>query len=249
VLQVAGAISSEDAERLVLLGVDRNRIKVTGDPRVDAVLETVEDALRESGGSMEPSDTNLLVAGSTWPDDETMLLTSLVAVRRDFPTARMMIVPHEPTTDHVAALEARARGLGLTVARWTGAAGSDTAVTIVDRMGMLTALYARGAVAYVGGGFGERGIHSVLEPAGWHRPVLIGPNDRGVRDARLLSLAGGLFRLPAKDPAGALTTQWCGWLEHPSAREIAGRRAGEALAADRGAAHRSAELLATLRYP
>jgi 3-deoxy-D-manno-octulosonic-acid transferase len=119
----------------------------------------------------------------------------------------------------------------------------------VDRMGVLTALYASGAVAYVGGGFGDRGIHSVLEPAGWHRPVLIGPNDRGVRDARLLSLAGGLVRLPQVGASATLATQWSAWLEHPSAREIAGRRAGNALAGDRGAALRSAELLAALRYP
>jgi 3-deoxy-D-manno-octulosonic-acid transferase len=248
-LELAGAISAEDAERLVLLGVARERIVVTGDPRVDAVLETVADTQREHRGVQEEPDPDLLVAGSTWPQDEVVLLDALTAVRRWFPGARLIVVPHEPTPAHVAALRQRAVDRGLSVATWTGDPGGSAAVTIVERMGVLTALYARGAVAYVGGGFGDRGIHSVLEPAGWHRPVLIGPNDRGVRDARLLSLAGGLVRLPQAGAAETLATQWSAWLEHPSAREVAGRRAGNALAADRGAAHRSAELLAALRYP
>jgi 3-deoxy-D-manno-octulosonic-acid transferase len=248
-LELAAAISPEDAERLVLLGVDRERIVITGDPRVDAVLETMADAERELHGAAEMADPNILVAGSTWPDDDTVLIEALAEVRRWFPEARMIIVPHEPTVSNVAALAQRAQDRGLTVATWTGSPLADIAVTIVDRMGVLTSLYARGAVAYVGGGFGERGIHSVLEPAGWHRPVVIGPNDRGVRDANLLGLAGGLVRLPREAPATALATQWGAWIEHPSAREIAGRRAGKALAGDRGAARRSAELLASLRYP
>lgn len=248
-LELAGAISAEDAGRLVLLGTDRDRIVITGDPRVDAVLDTVATAERERGDTAENGDPNVLVAGSTWPEDEAVLLEALVAVRRWHPEARMIIVPHEPTPAHITALEHRAKDRNLSVARWTEDSPGGAAVQWVDRMGVLTALYAHGAVAYVGGGFGDRGIHSVLEPAGWHRPVVIGPNDRGVRDARLLAGAGGLVRLPRPGAGEALATQWGAWLEHPSAREIAGRRAAKALAADRGAARRSAELLAALRYP
>ena len=247
-LELAGAISPEDAERLVVLGADRERIVVTGDPRVDAVLASVADADTDHGRVTE-GDPDLMVAGSTWNDDEAVLLEALVMVRKWHTNARMVIVPHEPTPAHIAALEERARSHGLSSARWSGDTSTDAAVQWVDRMGVLTTLYAQGAVAYVGGGFGERGIHSVLEPAGWYRPVVIGPNDRGVRDARLLAGAGGLVRLPAQGAAAALATQWSAWLDHPSAREVAGRRAGEALAGDRGAAQRSAELLASLRYP
>jgi 3-deoxy-D-manno-octulosonic-acid transferase len=248
-LDLVAAISAEDAGRLVQLGANRERIVVTGDPRVDAVLETVTEVGRESLGARGQFDQNLLVAGSTWPEDEAILLDALMIVRRTFPDARLRIVPHEPTADHIAGLATRARSRGLSVANWDGDIRETAAVSIVARMGVLTALYATGAVAYVGGGFGERGIHSVLEPAGWHRPVIIGPNDRGVRDARLLASAGGLFRLPREAPAASLARQWGGWLEHPSERDVAGQLAGEALAGDRGAAMRSAELLAALGYP
>jgi 3-deoxy-D-manno-octulosonic-acid transferase len=247
-LGLVAAISPEDAERLARLGADPARMVVTGDPRVDVVLETVEEARRQAPQLVD-SDEAALVAGSTWPRDEAVLLAAFAQVRRQHPSARLIVVPHEPTADHVAGLEARASEHGLTTALWDGNRQEGGAVEIVDRMGLLSALYASGSMAYVGGGFGERGIHSVLEPAGWQRPVLIGPNDRGVRDARLLANAGGLVRLPWKAPEVALANQWGAWLDYPTARYLAGERAGEALLPDRGASRRSAELLAALHYP
>ena len=248
-LGLVAAIAPDDAERLARLGADPARLVVTGDPRVDVVLETVEAARRASPQLIDSTDEFALVAGSTWPRDEVVLLAAFAQVRRQHPAARLILVPHEPTADHIAALETRASEYGLATARWDGNRRDGAVVEIVDRMGLLSALYASGSMAYVGGGFGERGIHSVLEPAGWQRPVLIGPNDRGVRDARLLANAGGLVRLPWKAPEVALANQWGAWLDYPTARFMAGERAGEALLSDRGASQRSAELLAALRYP
>lgn len=240
-LDVAAAISAEDAARLERLGTPRARITVTGDPRVDVVLEGV-DRHREGASH----DESLLVAGSTWPGDESVLLDALVATRRDHPEARLVIAPHEPTADHLAILEREIASRGLASTRWSAEGARMDAVQVVDQMGVLAALYGRGAIAYVGGGFGDRGIHSVLEPAAWARPVIIGPNDRGVRDAALLAEAGGLVRLPVQDTQAALVTQWRAWLEDPASRARAGDAARAALEGDRGAARRSAELLVTL---
>jgi 3-deoxy-D-manno-octulosonic-acid transferase len=240
-LDVAAAISAEDAARLERLGTPRDRIVVTGDPRVDVVLEGVD---RHRDGVLH--DGSLLVAGSTWPGDESVLLDALVAIRRDHPQARLVIAPHEPTADHLAVLDYEIASRGLASTRWSTEGPPTDAVQVVDQMGVLAALYGRGAIAYVGGGFGGRGIHSVLEPAAWGRPVIIGPNDRGVRDAALLAEAGGLVRLPVQDPRAALVTRWRAWLEDPASRARAGDAARAALEGDRGAAERSAELLCSL---
>lgn len=242
-LDLAAAISASDGERLARLGADPSRITVTGDPRIDAVLDGID---RTRADWPREADPHLLVAGSTWPADERLLLHALAAVRVTHPAARLLLVPHEPRPEHIATLHQSAKALGLTSAPWQRAQPTDAAVEIVDQMGFLAGLYSLGAVAYVGGGFGVRGIHSVLEPAGWGRPVIIGPRDRGVRDAALLESAGGLVRLPNTADAAALTRQWLRWLEEPATTARAGRDAGEALAADRGAARRSAELLAGL---
>src|SRR5690606_380824 len=95
-------------------------------------------------------------------------------------------------------------------------------------------------IAYVGGGFGERGIHSVVEPAAWQRPVVVGPHDRATREVALMRARGGLVQLPSNDPALALAVQWQAWLDDPEARDAAGAAALEALSGDRGAAARTA---------
>ena len=108
----AGAIAEADAERLSRLGVRRDRIRVLGDPRFDSVAARVaavppgDPLLRYGAGA--PT----LVAGSTWPPDEVVLLAAFAEVRRRFPAARLIIVPHEPTAEHLAALERRAATAG-----------------------------------------------------------------------------------------------------------------------------------------
>ncbi|MEP7220481.1 MAG: hypothetical protein ABI876_16265, partial [Bacteroidota bacterium] len=103
----------------------------------------------------------------------------------------MIIVPHEPTEKHVASLlDAFPGSVTLTRLERDGAETPPGAV-IVDRTGILAALYRIGDIAYVGGGFGD-GVHSVLEPAAYGVPVLSGPGIGRSRDAVLMAAAGSL---------------------------------------------------------
>ena len=107
-VDAAGAIAEGDAGRLSRLGVRRDRIRVLGDPRFDSVAARVaaippdEPLLRYGRGAAT------LVAGSTWPPDERVLLEAFAQVRHRFPDARLILVPHEPTGEHLAALDRRA---------------------------------------------------------------------------------------------------------------------------------------------
>jgi 3-deoxy-D-manno-octulosonic-acid transferase len=53
---------------------------------------------------------------------------------------------------------------------------SDSNVFIIDTIGILTKIYSYADIAYVGGGFGNPGVHNILEPATFGVPVVIGPN-------------------------------------------------------------------------
>jgi 3-deoxy-D-manno-octulosonic-acid transferase len=245
-LTLAGAISSADAARLVRLGCPADRIVITGDPRVDSVLGIVDampadDPLRRLA---DPGAT--LVAGSTWPEDERLLLAAFATVKSQRRNARLILVPHDPKPAHLAGIIAAAATAGLEVPQLLSGLteGSSPAILVVDQVGVLARLYATGGIAYVGGGWGRAGIHSVLEPAAWARPVIIGPRDRGSRDAQLLEEAGGLVRLPPKELAvAALSERWLAWLADPAGRNAAGQAARAALTAERGAAWRNAEML------
>src|SRR5438093_8848123 len=93
---------------------------------------------------------------------------------------------------------------------------------VVDRVGVLAALYGSGTMAYVGGGFGRAGLHSVLEPAAWGIPVAFGPRWHQSRDAELLIKAGaGVAVSDYRD----LTRVWDGWLQDETRRAGEGRRA------------------------
>ena len=240
-LDAAAAVASDDADRLAMLGCPRDRILVTGDPRIDSVLDVVEHAT----GAGPAADPATLVAGSTWSDDVTIVLGALELVRDRHPEARLIIAPHDPTSGHLQRVSAVARELGLAEpVRYSKLAPGETpTITVVDRVGVLARLYGRGGMAYVGGGWGTSGIHSVLEPAAWGIPVVIGPNDRGSRDAALLKSVGALTRLSEPATPRELATIWGAWLDQPMSAREAGRTARAVLEAERGAAMKSAEML------
>jgi 3-deoxy-D-manno-octulosonic-acid transferase len=103
-------------------------------------------------------------------------------------------------------------------------------------------------MAYVGGGFGRAGLHSVLEPAAWGLPVTFGPRWGESRDAAALLQAGGARALTPHEETGVeeLAGIWNGWIERESERRAAGERARRLVEGGRGASARSAELLAGL---
>ncbi|MEO5824837.1 MAG: glycosyltransferase N-terminal domain-containing protein [Gemmatimonadales bacterium] len=242
-LATIGAVGREDANRLITLGADPECITVTGDPRIDSVLERV-DKMPPGDGLLPGDPAVTLVAGSTWPDDEKVLINAFAAVRQARPDARLVIVPHEPSTKHLAALDATIAAAALHPAVRRDALGSEKApLVIVDQTGVLATLYRGAGMAYVGGGWGTAGIHSVLEPAAWGTSIFIGPHDRGSADARMLADAGALKRLPATDPESTLARWWLDLLGNPAQQRRDGDAARAALEVGRGAATRSAILL------
>jgi 3-deoxy-D-manno-octulosonic-acid transferase len=190
-LDAVGAIDAADADRLTAVGVRAERVTITGDTRYDqvharAAVRDLHAALLATLTSPRPT----LVAGSTWPTDERVLLSAWRALRVAVPDARLIIAPHEPTEAHCAPIEAWAQGAGLSISR-LGAARATHDVVLVDRVGVLGDLYGLADAAFVGGGFHAAGLHSVLEPAAFGVPVLFGPRHHTSRDARLLWESNG----------------------------------------------------------
>ena len=216
-LDLVGAISDEDAERLVALGVRADRVRVTGDTRYDQVWRRAERADRASAllaplAADRAGGRFTLVAGSTWPADERVLLDAWQTLRRQDARARLVLAPHEPTPAHLAPLERWAQGQRATLARLSavedGSASGDVDVVLVDRVGVLGELYAIGDAAFVGGGFHEAGLHSVLEPAAYGLPVAFGPQHANSRDAGLLLAAGGASAVTTPRTMAELLRRW-----------------------------------------
>lgn len=244
-LHRVGAISDADARRFAELGVSAGRIAVSGDARFDQVARRA--AATDPGSDLlRPlADPRLtLVAGSTWPEDEAPLVDALASIARAGTAFRAVLVPHEPTGAHLTLLEQRLTDRGLSHARLShleeGRASAGVAVVVVDRVGVLGELYALASVAYVGGGFGTRGLHSVLEPAAFGAPVLFGPHHANAREAgELIGCGGGA----AVADATGLEDRLRRLLLDRTARDAAGAAAMAYIAAGRGAAQRGAEMV------
>jgi 3-deoxy-D-manno-octulosonic-acid transferase len=242
----AGAISQRDAERLARLGVPVARIRVTGDARFDSVSDKVAAVRSDDPLLRLGNGAATLVAGSTWPGDERVLLDAFARLHVHRPDARLILVPHEPTAAHLAPIERAASRLGLPAPVRLSAADGPVPFLLVDRVGALATLYGAGSMAYVGGGFGRAGLHSVLEPAAWGVPVVFGPRWQESRDAGLLLEAGGGESLPAfgtEEAGEALHALWNDWIQDEARRSAQGRKARRVVEQGQGAADASAALV------
>ena len=249
VLDVVAAIAEPDATRLVALGAPSGSVRVTGDPGMDSAAVRVA-AVAPDASYLRPlssRDRPALIAGSTWPGDEAVLVPACIELRRRDPSVRVIVAPHEPEEGGMRVLETRLREVGWRTARLgeTERVGtpSDADLIIVDRVGVLAELYTVADVAWVGGGFHGAGLHSVLEPAAAGLPVLFGPRHRGSRAAADLLECGGARVIEDVDGAVEALVAWLG---DATARASAGAAAGRYIRAHLGAADRTAALLAEL---
>ncbi len=241
------AISTDDAERFQSLGVAPNRILVIGDARFDQVWQRtqrphIDPAILDA---LADPDRLTIVAGSTWPADEDLLIDALSANAVPPNRYRLIIAPHEPVESHLARLRLRLEAANFRSVTLDVAArdGGGEPVIIVDRVGVLGDLYRLADIAYVGGGFGDAGLHSVLEPAAFGSPVLFGPHHSNAREAGELIRVGG-----ARSVAGAeeLTAVIGGWIAKPEQMRQAGDNARLYVQAGLGAAKKGAELIESL---
>jgi 3-deoxy-D-manno-octulosonic-acid transferase len=244
-LNAIGAVSADDGARFALFDVPRTRVHVTGDARFDQVARRVESLDRSTPLLQSIASTRgpWLVAGSTWPADEERLVDALAQLTPLGTAFRAIIAPHQPTNAHVQELQHRldAKRIRHVLLPQNHESLRDSApVLIVDRVGVLADLYAVADVAFIGGGFGEHGLHSVIEPAALAVPVMFGPRHGNAREAgRLVAAGGGHIVHTVVEVRDTLSR----WLRDDTARKRAGAAARAFVNAHRGGAAANAELI------
>jgi len=156
-------------------------LQVSGDTRFDQVIARLESPqpLREELFKSRPEREFVLVCGSTWPEDEAVMLSAVKALGN----VGMILVPHEPSESHLANLESQMKELEIQSRRYSNASdwyGGE--VLLIDRTGILAELYSKADIAFVGGSF-RRTVHSVMEPLAAGCFTLIGPHHLNNREA------------------------------------------------------------------
>ncbi|MGI9161038.1 MAG: 3-deoxy-D-manno-octulosonic acid transferase [Saprospiraceae bacterium] len=189
-------VQNEDSLRLLRQHGYQNN-SLAGDTRIDRVLALSVSAPENpiAAAFAHRKEAYTLVAGSTWPPDEKILIPLLT--NPAFADWRLILAPHTPSENYVQSLEKRLFDADphLAVLRYSQASperAADARVLIIDNIGLLNGLYRYGYAAYIGGGFG-RGIHNTLEPAAFGLPVLFGPHFAKFEEARQMADSGGAF--------------------------------------------------------
>lgn len=156
---------------------------LAGDTRFDRVMEIAGN--RGSFPDIEAFAGNekLIIAGSTWPMDEKLLLETFTSLRGEIPGLKMILAPHEVDAASIGHSVERAAASGARYARFTEGHFADKEILILDTIGMLSQLYQYAHAAYVGGGFND-GIHNILEVLAHGVPVAFGPNHHKFVEAR-----------------------------------------------------------------
>ena len=166
----------QDFKSVELLGSAGIRhVSVIGDTRVDRVLKVREEEKSFSAIDRFKGKSTLLVAGSTWAEDDRLLAKWLDKAKG----CKLIIAPHELSEQRLRALKQRFHNAGL----WSTSDFERAQVLIIDEMGWLKYLYQFGDFCYVGGGFGK-GIHNTLEALVWEKPVFFGPNYQKFEEAK-----------------------------------------------------------------
>lgn len=185
--------TAESEKLLASIGLSA-KLSISGDTRFDRVIEIA--------GQFEPipiieqfcGSSRVIVAGSTWEEDEE----ELDHYANTHPDIKFIIAPHEIDEAHLKEIENLFHH-SIRFSQLNGEADSKSSsgrqappnVLIIDNIGMLSRLYKYATITYVGGGFGDDGVHNVLEAAVYSRPVIFGPVIEKYFEAMELADTGG----------------------------------------------------------
>lgn len=174
-------------------------VEVDGDPRVERVMTRPANP-GEAWKAWASESAQVVVAGSTWPEEE-QALRSL-----DWhPQRRLVLVPHDLSPSHLEAIDRQWEGGAIRASAWLSlpqAERSRWSVVVVDSTGLLFELYRIATVAVVGGAHGT-GLHNVLEPASAGIPIVTGPDLGAFREAHALNDLGALTAGDVAELTGA----------------------------------------------
>lgn len=183
-----------EASRRLLNSLGVTQISVTGDTRFDRVIDIRNQAKSLPLAAALTGDSRTIVAGSTWPPDEEILIPYF----NRHPELKLIIAPHEVNEERLRSIEQRLKRPALRYSQATPESSAQADCLIIDGYGLLSSLYRYATLAYVGGGFGV-GIHNVPEAAVYGVPVFFGPNNQRFREARDLINEGGSFEVTSAD--------------------------------------------------
>ena len=225
-----------DRDKFLELGAPKDKLVITGDCKVDALLDRRKYTSPEKWEWLKPGDSPLIVAGSTHSGEDDIVISAFRIFRQEYPKARLVIIPRHPER----ALMTVAAALPYTELHAELLSHVDrdnlTAdIVVVDRIGVLFDLYAASDAVFIGGSLVDKGGQNPFEPALFGLPAIHGPSMTDFPDTPRMDAIGAARGV---NSATELSRAW-GELLQPSARKKALRDCKEYFATLGGASERT----------
>tara|TARA_B110000459_G_C16615729_1_gene498737 strand:+ start:1216 stop:2505 length:1290 start_codon:yes stop_codon:yes gene_type:complete len=188
------AQDKSDFKRFIFMGANPSNIKILGSMKYDIKPPTKTRPDLSSGMLSYFAAAQTFMAISTHENEEEIILAAFVAIKNSFPNAKLILVPRHPA--RVADIIKLINGSGFKYILYSAGSRCDIVgdILLVDKIGVLAALFQVFDVAYVGGSLIDRGGQNPIEPAFYARPVLMGPSRYNFHQvARGMSKTGGLL--------------------------------------------------------
>lgn len=189
-----------ESSKILIQRLGYQNVMISGDTRFDRVMNILErDNSLDFMDEFCTANSKIIVIGSSWPKDEEMLLNYINTSAENI---KFVIAPHNIKADQIKNLKSQIRKKTILFSEKEELLKQvqqdkveDFQVFIIDTIGILTKIYSYADIAYVGGGFGNPGVHNILEPATFGIPIIIGPNYSHFAEATALVNLGGCISI------------------------------------------------------
>ncbi len=235
-------IRDDDAERIIALGAERDKVVVQGNAKYDLLAQQarpeIEVAMRKRLG-ISPQDL-IFIAGSTHTGEEEIILQAYQLLQKKYPDMLLIIAPRH--IERIPEVEALLKNNGQSYRKWSNLnVATRQSVILLDSVGDLFDLYSIGSIIFCGGSLIPYGGHNILEAAIWGKVVFYGPSMRDFLDAKMLleSVMAGVEIRDARD----LVQKALWLLRNPDELQVRGAQGKKAVQASQGAARRQALLI------
>lgn len=233
------------AQRFIELGVEGDRIVVTGNMKFDGARSDRDHPNVQMLGDLfgRTDDQVVWLAGSTQEPEERIVIDCFDALRQRFPQLRLVIAPRHPDRCDSVLQMCQARGLDAVLRSKLGQSTPvrQGGILIIDTVGELAAWWGICQIAFVGGSLGNRGGQNMIEPSAFGCAVAFGPNTKNFRDAVALLMANDAASVVQNAHELQQFVEQC--LLRPAWREQLGIRAQQLVFAQTGATERTIERL------
>ncbi|HEY5689109.1 MAG TPA: glycosyltransferase N-terminal domain-containing protein [Yeosuana sp.] len=196
--------TQNEASKELLLSIGYQHVTVAGDTKFDRVSDQLKQNNTLDFIEAFKQDKLCVVAGSTWPEDESLLINYINSKTSE--NIKFIVAPHNMKTNQIQRFKDNLKAKTVLFSEKDTQDHENAQVFIIDTIGLLSKIYNYADIAYVGGAMGSTGLHNTLEAAAFGVPIIIGNNHSEFPEAQAMIDLSGMFEISNQQEFNSILT-------------------------------------------